>query len=321
MGKIVLPLMATLDYKARLKEGRTEGKQPEMDSKMASNGASKIAAIKKYNHPILFFGLSTIIPWAFWFLAAYLSHITPTNQFLGIAVGVLGVAGLLAPTLVAFWLIWPHADLRDDLKRRIIGFKGARPIYLFLACFLMPTSILLAQAISLLFGYSVDQFALSGKSSFSAGIFPGWFLLILAPVVEELAWHSYGTDSLRQRMSLLKTSLLFAVFWAIWHMPLSFIEGYYHSNVAEMGMLYSLNFAVSLIPYVILMNWLYYKTHRSILVAIIFHITAGSFNEVFTTHPDSKVIQTGLLLLLSIVLIIKERDFFLQREYREDSLQ
>jgi len=276
--------------------------------------------IGKYRHPVLFFGLSTAIPWSFWFAAAYLSHITPTNQHLAAAVGVLGVLGLLAPMLIAFWLIWPDVELRDDIKRRIIGLKGARPIYIFLTCFLMLASILLAQAVSLLFGYSSDQFNLSSMSSFSVGIFPGWFLLFLAPMVEELAWHSYGTDSLRQRMSLLKASLLFSLFWAIWHVPLSFIKDCYQSNVAEMGMLYSLNFAVSVIPYVILANWLYYKTNRSILVAIVFHITAGCFNEAFMTHPDSKIIQTILLTLLAIALIIWERDFFLLRDYKEDSL-
>ena len=274
--------------------------------------------IEKYRHPVLFYGLSTAIPWTFWFAAAYVSHITPTNQYFAVAVGFLGVVGLLGPTVIAFRLIWPHFDLRNDLKRRLIGLKGVRPLYLFLACFLMLASIMLAQVISLSFGYSADQFGFSGMSSFSAGIFPGWFLLFLAPLVEELAWHSYGTDCLRQRMNLLKTSLLFGVFWALWHMPLSFIKGYYHSNVAETGLLYSINFMVSLVPYVVLMNWLYYKTHRSILVAIIFHITAGCFNEMFRTHPDSKVIQTVLLLLLSVFVVIKERNFFLQREYHED---
>jgi len=276
--------------------------------------------IERYRHPILFYGLSTAIPWALWLAAAYLSHITPTNQYLATAVGVLGVIGLLAPTLIAFRMIWPHADLRADVKRRMIGLKGISPLYLLLTCFLMLASILLAQAVSLLFGYSADQFSFTGKSSFSAGIFPGWFLLFLAPLVEELAWHSYGTDCLRQRMSLLNTSLLFGLFWVIWHLPLSFIRDYYHSNVAETGLLYSLNFAFSLFPYVILMNWLYYKTQRSILVAIVFHITAGCFNELFATHPDSKVIQTGLLLLLAIMVIIKDKDFFLKREYREGSM-
>lgn len=274
-------------------------------------------SIEKYRHPVLFYGLATAIPWAFWFAAAYVSHVTPSNQLLAVSVGFLGVVGLLAPALIAFWMIWPDPELRNDLKRRLFNLKEIQPIYLFLTCFLMLGSVLLAQALSLFFGYSADQFHLSGKTSFSAGIFPGWFLLLLAPLIEELAWHSYGTDCLRKRMNLLNTSLLFAVFWALWHMPLSFVKDYYHSNVAETGLLYSLNFAVSLIPFVLLMNWLYYKTHRNILVAIVFHITAGCFNEVFATHPDSKVIQTALLLILSVVLIIKERDFFLRREYGE----
>ncbi len=69
----------------------------------------------------------------------------------------------------------------------------------------MVTSILLAQAISLLLGPSAEKFRLAGKSSFSAGIFPGWFLLFLAPLVEEMAWHFYGTDCLRKRMSLRRS--------------------------------------------------------------------------------------------------------------------
>ncbi len=274
--------------------------------------------IEKYRHPVLFYSLSMVVPWAFWFAAAYLSHLTPTNQFLAAAVSVLGVAGLLAPALIAFRMIWPDPDLRDDIKHRLFSLKEVRPIYLFLTCFLMLGSILLAQAISLLFGHSADQFCLSGKTSFSAGIFPGWFLLFLAPLIEELAWHSYGTDCLRVRMNLLRASFLFAVFWAFWHMPLSFIKDYYHSNVAETGLLYSLNFAFSLLPFVILMNWLYYKTNRNILVAVVFHITAGCFNELFCTHPDSKVIQTVLLSILSAVLVLKERRFFFQRAYQYD---
>lgn len=276
-------------------------------------------SIERYRHPVLFYGLATAIPWSFWFAAAYLSRITPTSRLLAVAVGSLGVLGLLGPTVVAFWLIWPDPELRGDLRRRLVGLRGVKPVYLLLTCTLMLTSILAAQAVSLLFGRSADQFALAGRSSFSAGIFPGWFLLLLAPLVEELAWHSYGTDSLRQRMSLLKASLLFGVFWALWHMPLSFIKGYYHSNVAESGWVYTLNFVVSLIPYVILMNWLYYKSRRSILVAIVFHITAGCFNEAFATHPDSKVIQTGLLLALSVVVVLRNREFFLKRDYREAS--
>ena len=102
---------------------------------------------------------------------------------------------------------------------------------------------------------------------------------------------SYGTDSLRSRMNLFKTSMLFAAYWAVWHFHLAGIRGYYHANIAQEGWLYILNFIVSIFPFVILMNWLYYKTNRNILVTVIFHITAGYFNEIFSTHPNSKCIQ------------------------------
>ena len=273
--------------------------------------------IEKYRHPFLFYGLAIGIPWTLWFAAAYLSHITPMSPSLVWAASGLSVLGGIAPALIAWRLIWLEPGLRDDLKRRFFGFTNTRPVYWFLTCFLMLASILLAQAISLLFGHSADQFHLSGKTSFSAGIFPGWFMLILAPLFEELGWHSYGNDCLRGRMNLFNTCLLFGFIWAVWHIPLGLIKGYYQSNVAQTGLLYSLNFLVSVIPFTFLMNWLYYKTKRNVLVAIVFHITAGCFNEMFATHPDSKVIQTGLLLILSAVLVIKERSFFFQREYRE----
>ena len=109
---------------------------------------------------------------------------------------------------------------------------------------------------------------------------------------------------------MLGKYLLSAFFWGIWHIPLSFINDYYHSNLVDAGWVNSLNFLVSLFPFVIIMNWLYYKTGRSILSAIVFHITAGYFNEIFSTHPDSKVIQTGLLIIVAIFIVLKERQLF-----------
>lgn len=115
-------------------------------------------------------------------------------------------------------------------------------------------------------------------------------------------------------MNLFAASLLFGVFWGVWHMPLAGIRDYYQSNLVETGWIYSVNFLVSIIPFVLLMNWLYYKTNRNILIPVVFHITAGFFNEIFATHPDSKIIQTALLLVLAAVIVLKDWDFFFGRE-------
>lgn len=271
--------------------------------------------LQRYHHPFLFYGFSMVIPWILWFVAGYVSHLEPGNDFYVIAQSVLGFAGLLAPVVIAFFLMYPDKVLWQDLKDRIFNVKAITPFYALFTCFIMLVSILLAQAISLLFGYSAAQFSFSGNFSFTGGIFSAWFLLLIAPILEELAWHSYGTDCLRRQFTLFTTSMIFAVFWAFWHFPLSFIKDYYQSNVAESGILYSLNFIVSLIPFVILMNWLYFKTGRSIMVVIVFHITAGFFNEIFATHPMSKVIQTVLLLILSIIILCKDRRLFFESDY------
>lgn len=273
--------------------------------------------INEYKHPVRFYFLCTLIPWAFWFTAAYYSHLPVENSSYATLSGILGVIGLASPTIIAFLMMYANPALRHDLWKRLFTFKKTKVKYLALACFLMPGSILLAQAISLIFGYSASQFAFSGGTSFSYSLFPAWIMLFLAPALEELAWHSYGTDCLRSRFTLFTTSMIFAIFWVFWHFPLSFIKDYYHSNLAEMGWIYSLNFALSLIPFVLLMNWLYYKTKRNIMVAVVFHITAGVFNEIFATHPDSKVIQTILLLLLSIALMCYEPKFFFSKKYSE----
>jgi uncharacterized protein len=274
--------------------------------------------LEEYRHPILFYVLATAIPWTLWYVAAHYSEQPRTDLTLALETG-FGIAGLVAPTLVALALMLGNRRLRRDLIERTFHVGAVRPWHALLTCTLMLASILLAQAVSLLFGHSADQFRLAVHASFTAGLLPAWFMLILAPLLEEVAWHSYGTDCLRRRWNLLTTSLAFGVFWALWHAPLSMIKGYYHANVAATGLLYSANFALSLIPFVLLMNWLYYKTGRNLLVAIVFHITAGGFNEMFRSHPDSKVIQTGLLLVLVVWLVWRDPAFFLARVVGTDN--
>lgn len=77
----------------------------------------------------------------------------------------------------------------------------------------------------MLTGGSWEQFLLRDGVTFTAGVLPGWIVLVLAPVAEELAWHSYGTDALRTRFSVFGTSMVFAVIWALWHLPLAFVSG------------------------------------------------------------------------------------------------
>ncbi len=265
--------------------------------------------IEDYKHTWLFYFLATLLPWTFWGIAAHISHSTDFN-YPGELASLIAFAGLLSPVVIALVLVYRNRRLKSDILQRLIKVNAGKTIYWVLTLLLMPASILLAQLISLLIGYPVSQFSFSDSYSFTSGVFPVWFLLVAAPMIEELAWHSYGTDCLCRRFNLFKASMLFAFFWGIWHIPLSFINDYYLSNLVDTGTIHGINFLVSIFPFVIIMNWLYYKTGRSILSAMIFHVTAGYFNEIFATHPDSKVIQTGVLIIVATVIVRREKRFF-----------
>lgn len=276
--------------------------------------------VSQYRYPFRFYLLSTIIPWLFWLIAAYLSWRENADQY-GMHISVLGLFGLFGPLIIAAVFIQRDKALVTDVWGRFFNFNSTKLVYILVAVILMPASIILAMAISLLFGYDVNQFIVTGQATFSSGVLPIWFILIIAPILEELGWHSYGTDCLRQKYSLFISSMIFAVIWGVWHLPLGLIQGYYHSNLVVEGVIHGINFLVSLFPFVLLMNWLYYKTNRNILVTVILHLNANVFNEIFATHPDSKIIQTVLLCILSMYLIKHEREFFFNLSYEQPNQQ
>lgn len=261
----------------------------------------------RYADPGRFFLWATAIPWALWIPAAWASR---QGESGALAVTVLGLLGLVAPIGVVAWMTRNDPILRQDILRRVVNLRQVQPVWLVLACGLMPAVILVATALSLLLGYSPDQFGLRGAATFSVGLLPGWVVLVLAPVVEELAWHSYGTDALRTRFSVFTTSLVFAVIWALWHLPLAFIDGSSQSETAGQGWLHALNFPLSMIPFVLLMNWIYYRSGRNITLTVLFHLAANLVTQVLSTHPDTEVLATGLLLVVTAVVVWRERTLF-----------
>ncbi len=96
-------------------------------------------------------------------------------------------------------------------------------------------------------------------------------------------------------------------------MPLSFIDGYCQNEVVDSGLLQTLNFPVSMVAFVLVMNWLYFRCGRSILVPKVFHASSNMSAEIFMTDPDSKIFQTGPMLVLSAIILVREPRLFFDR--------
>lgn len=193
-------------------------------------------------------------------------------------------------------------------------FYRLKPRFLLVILLLMPCVLFLATTLSLLFGLSLDQLVLSkalkvmeGQSMLSL------LIIFLAPLMEELGWRGYGVDSLRSNFNLFKTSLLFALLWALWHVPLFFINGYYHHELWDTSPIYVMNFFVSILPAAILINWVYYKNDRSIIAAFLLHLMFNLFSALFQTEQFTKCIITLLLLIVSGIIIIRDRPFFFNK--------
>ena len=145
----------------------------------------------------------------------------------------------------------------------------------------------------------------------------GWKILgfiipiLLAPTLEELGWRGYGVDSLRSpHFNLFISTLLFAALWALWHLPLFFIKGYYHYELRNLNIVYVINFFISILPAAILLNWVYYRNDRSILIVIVAHAVLNIFSIIFKTEQFTKCLVTLLLCAVSTVVVLKDKDFF-----------
>ena len=141
--------------------------------------------------------------------------------------------------------------------------------------------------------------------------------LFLAPLLEELGWRGYGLDSLRVSFNLFVTSLMFAFLWALWHLPLFFINGFYNHELWNTSIIYVLNYFVIFFPASLLINWVYFKNSRSIIAAMLFHSVLNLCSVIFRTEQFTKCIITLLLCVIAIVVIINDKKFFFSKDIKD----
>ncbi len=207
------------------------------------------------------------------------------------------------PTM-AYAIIHPKVDPCRSLWRHIAG-QFATPIRLLplLASILIPV----VATIIVWVGYSV----VSGKALFnlvadlSVMTLLAMFIdsLIRGPLGEELGWRGYLQTELNKRFSLLKSSLIVGVIWALWHFPLLFVSGFQGVNL----LLYITFFMVGLIAFSIIIGYVYGRG-GNLLYAILLHQMlnfAGrllEFDELIVLGGTSAV-YVIFALVISLILL------------------
>jgi len=263
----------------------------------------------QFYHPVWFYLITILTAVVIGPIAAHLSQKWQAPLIL---------LSLCIPCITALTMIYGshQSALIGDFHHRLLLFKF-NPKYLLMILFLMPAIVCLATGISLLFGYTTDQFVFSK----AFGVMKGWAILgiilplLLAPLIEELGWRGYGVDSLRVNFNLFTTSVIFGLLWAIWHLPAFFIEGYYQNQLWHENKIYALNFFVSVFVVAFLINWVYYKTGRSIPAIVLFHAVLNFSMMALNTQQFTKCIATLVLCIITIFVIVNDRSYFFEKSF------
>ena len=249
------------------------------------------------------------LTWVFWIIAIILKN-TPL-------LFVFMLLGLIMPAAVAIFTVLTSGNkmLKDDLKRKIIGFYRINPKFIIIPVIAFGIVIVCSIGTSVLFGGSPDQFAFTDGFSFSIGGTSALLTILLASCIEEVGWRGYGEDAVGYYHSWFKESLIFGCVWACWHIPLFWVPGTYHYGLKEMGAIYMINFLLSAIPVDFLQTWVYVKNNRSMLATIIFHMFLNIMQEKIAMTPETKIIETLFVAILAVIAVLTNKKMFFETSH------
>jgi uncharacterized protein len=226
--------------------------------------------------PVLPFVVVTFVwTWSWWWMAAA-SGLSVTGGGPGSLLYLLGVLG---PTVGAAWIV-RHGGraYRREFLRRIWDPRGI-PARWWLA--------LLAVA----GGPAVGAWALTTLTG-AGGTVPDHSVgavmaaaavALVAGLAEEPGWRGAASDAWQARTRPASAAIAIGVLWAIWHLPLSFIEGHYYHDLGFGSVRFWLAYLI-LAQMGVLFVWLANGTGGSILIAILAHT---GLNITFGLVPSS----------------------------------
>jgi uncharacterized protein len=110
------------------------------------------------------------------------------------------------------------------------------------------------------------------------------YMTITVALGEEVGWRGYALPALQARYGALVASLILGVLWTLWHLPVFFNPDTFYSNLPF------LLFLAYLVPFAVLITWVFNSTGGSVLVSgILFHAVMNASSELWKTIPEYSV--------------------------------
>lgn len=250
-------------------------------------------------HSLLFFLIFTFaISWITGFPTVFVPGKFEGLSYLsnfGPALGALIVVGI--------------AEGSDGIKRLIRSLFQWRVKFIwYLVVFLGPT-LTMVTAVTIHYVFTGIGLAQSFPEWFSA--FPQHLIMVVSVFIfmmvgiwgEEVGWRGFALPKLQEKYHPLLASLILGAIWAIWHLPLFFIEG---SQQAHQGMTF---FFLATLGYSILYSWVYNGSKESLFMIWLLHSMNNAtvsytmlYFKPLTNEPVFSLAVLGIFDLLVIFL-------------------
>jgi uncharacterized protein len=234
--------------------------------------------------------------WAWWGAAGAWAHFSgETIWELPAAIAFyVGGAGVFLGGVAMTYRTGGRTGVRD-LFARCIDPRRTGPAWWLLVLLFYPVLTLLAAALAHGLGLdaSIDVGNLLRRAAdplpFLA--FLG-FILLIGPLPEEIGWRGYLLDRLLRRHSALAASLVVALAWWSWHLPLGWLPGYFDAFDGTPAPPWRQ--LLSLLPTAVLYTWIYANTRRSVLAVIAFHFLGNLTGQLLLPSGDVRSVRLAL---------------------------
>jgi len=239
------------------------------------------------SHPLLsFYVLAFAISWGAILIAVGLGPggFSATPQQLQVAIPYAVPAMLAGPGIAGLSLtvvLYGRAGFHD-LRTRLLTWRvGAR----WYATALL-TAPLLIMAVLLLLSLISPMFLprIFTSSDTASLLLMGLAVALPTGILEELGWTGFAIPRLRLRYDVLGTGLIVGVLWGAWHLPVNYWASGVTSGEVSLAIwlpLWLVGTVVGqLTAFRVLMVWVYERTDRSLLLAILMHASFAAFTII-----------------------------------------
>jgi len=253
--------------------------------------------VNKYRlRPWRFLAITFAISWSCWIPIALAGVDGATSPWA--AVRILGGLGPFLAAMIMVLRSEPGG--RADFFQRATRFSWRRVSWYAGALLLFPAMNAIATLIGMALGGEPATFDQAVQLWASPTSIPGYlmFALLFGPVPEELGWRGYSLDGFVDRYGVMGASAILGVAHALWYLPLFYIAGTWQYEVVGSAFPGIWWYMVPTAAASLLYTWIYRRTDRSTLSAILLHLSINLSGELFGLTQYGRLMQTIVVVII-----------------------